>query len=166
MKKTPETFDITFERKYNFSLCFITDYIMHCRLMDQMEKDKSIEIVDEPKVFKNKREFQEYVAECREFDRLYMNPSDTMEILRKAAQERHDKEKNKETKPPPEAKKTKSVNKMLADFLIFHMGINYVKGIMVRMCLLGSKCNFTSWLIEEGNLIPYLSTFLVRLMIA
>lgn len=148
------------------SLCFITDYVMHCRFMNQIEEDKSMEIVDEPKVFKSKREFKEYVAECREFDKLYMNPSDTMEILRKAAQERHERKQDDDAKILPDVKKTKSVNKMLADFLIFHMGFNYVKGITLRMCLTRSKCNFTSWLIEEGNLIPYLSTFLIRIMIS
>lgn len=165
MKKTPSTFDFKMERKYNFSLCFITDYIMHCRFMDQVEEDKSMEIIDEPKVFKNKREFKEYVAECREFDRLYMNPSDTMEVLKKAAIERHEKKENLETKIHSNEKKSKSVNKLLADFLMFHMGVNYIKGIMLRMCLVKSRCSFTSWIIKERCLIPYLSTFLVRLMI-
>lgn len=107
MKKTPEVFNVTFERKYNFSLCFITDYVMHCRFMNQIEEDKSMEIIEEPKVFKSKREFQEYVAECREFDKLYMNPSDTMEILKKAAQERHEREQGNDAKIPPNVKKNK-----------------------------------------------------------
>jgi hypothetical protein len=138
--------------------------------LTRIEEDKSMEIVDEPKVFKNKREFKEYIVECREFDALYMKPSSTIESLKKASQEKFERDRIAEElqKNPVDKKvsKEKSLNKLMLDFFLSQMSVNYVKGILLHMCLLKKRSGFTSWLIEERNLIPFLSTFLIRIMIS
>lgn len=170
MKKTPETFNLEIKRAYSYSVCYITDFMMHCRLNSMVEDGKTMELVSEAKKFKNKREFQEYIAECREFDRLYMNPNNTIDMLKEAARKQDELDKlNQELEKKPKlsekAANSREVNRLFMEFLITNMSSAYIKGIVFNFCMHYEKNNkFTTWLLKEGAIIPFLTTFVIRIL--
>lgn len=135
-----------------------------------VEDGKTMELVSEAKKFKNKREFQEYIAECREFDKLYMNPSSTIDMLKEAARKQDELDKlNQELENKPKIsdkeKHSKEVNRLLMEFLITNMSSAYIKGIVLNFCMHHEKSNkFTDWLSKENAFIPFLATFVIRIL--
>lgn len=142
---------------------------MHCRLSSMVENGNTMELVSEAKKFKNKREFQEYIAECREFDKLYVNPSSTIDLLKEAAKKQDELDKLKqelEEKPKVSEKelKSKEIKKLFMEFLITNMSPAYIKGIVLSFCLNRGKNTFIDWLLNEGVIIPFLATIVIRIL--
>lgn len=144
--------------------------MMHCRLNSMVEDGKTMELVSEAKKFKNKREFQEYIAECREFDKLYMNPSSTIDMLKEAARKQEELEKlNQELEKKPKIsdkeKHSKEVSRLLMEFLVTNMSSAYIKGIVLSFCMHRKKNNkFTDWLLKEKAITPFIATFVIRIL--
>lgn len=134
-----------------------------------MENGNTMELVSEEKKFKNKREFQEYIAECREFDKLYVNPSSTIDLLKEAAKKQDELDKIKQElgkKPKVSEKelKSKEIRRLFMEFLITNMSPAYIKGIVLSLCLNRGKNTFIDWLLDEGVVIPFLATIVIRIL--